>query len=272
MTHPMNTAAPTPTAPTTLIAEDEPLLARGMVRLLAKLWPPLQVVATVTDGPRAIQACAEHCPDVVFLDVRMPGCTGIEAAEAIVDNWPEHKPLPLIVFVTAFDRYAVDAFERAAVDYVLKPVEPERMALTCERLRQRLSERAGGTHRPWIEGSVTQLAAASTPDSPLQWIPASVGETTHMVAIDDVLYLEADDKLLRVVTADKTYLVRMPLRELLPRLESGRFMQINRGIAVQAKLMDRVVRDELGRLQLCLRGRPERLAISRSHAHLFKAW
>ncbi len=267
----MNTALHAP-APTALIAEDEPLLARGLVRLLTKLWPPLQVLDTVTDGPGAVKACAELHPDVVFLDVRMPGCTGIEAAEAIVDDWPEHMPLPLIVFVTAFDRYAVDAFERAAVDYVLKPVEPERMALTCERLRQRLSERAGGTPRPWIEGSVAQLNPASAPFSPLQWIPASVGQTTHMVAIDDVLYFEADDKLLRVITADKTHLVRMPLRELLPRLEKGRFMQINRGIAVQAKWMDRAVRDELGRLQLCLRDRPERLAISRSHAHLFKAW
>jgi DNA-binding LytR/AlgR family response regulator len=267
----MNTATHAPTA---LIAEDEPLLTRGLVRLLAKLWPALQVVATVSDGPGAIHACAELLPDVVFLDVRMPGCSGIDAAEAIVDDWPEQKPLPLIVFVTAFDRYAVDAFERAAVDYVLKPVEPERMALTCDRLRQRLSERASGTSRPWMEGPLNQLShQVIAPASPsLQWIPASVGQTTHMVAIDSVLYLEADDKLLRVVTAEKTHLVRMPLRELLPRLAPGQFMQINRGMAVQASLMDRVVRDELGRLHLCLRDRPERLAISRSHAHLFKAW
>lgn len=253
-----------------LVAEDEPVLARGLVKTLNKLWPALQVEAIVHDGEAAVSAALQHLPDVMFMDIQMPERNGLDAAEQIVDDWPEDKPLPLLVFVTAFDRFAVNAFEQAAVDYVLKPVEPERMTLTCQRLMSRLQERHGGDAAALALAPLRALIQAPRAEPPLKLIQAGLGSTLHMVPTSDVHFFEADDKYVRVVTGERALLIRTPLRELMPRLDNQQFMQIHRGTIVRTELIDKVVREEAGKIHLYLKGRTERFAVSRSYAHLFK--
>lgn len=257
------------TTPSALIAEDEAVLARGLVKTLAKLWPELRICTVVHDGDSAVDAAKLHRPDIIFMDIRMPERNGLDAAECIVDEWPSARALPLIVFVTAFDRYAVDAFERAAVDYVLKPVQPARLASTCQRLAQRLAERQAGTDAAAL-APLTALLNARAPEPSLTVIQAGMGSTVHLVPVADVHYFEAEDKYVRVVTAERTVLIRTPLRELAPRLDGAQFMQVHRGTLVRTAMIDRVVREDTGRIHLFLKGRPERLAVSRSYAHLFK--
>lgn len=255
-------------APSALIAEDEPVLAQALARTLDQLWPELRIRAIVHDGESAVEAACQHLPDVLFLDIQMPERNGLDAAEDIVDGWPTERPLPLIVFVTAFDRFAIAAFERAAVDYVLKPVEPERLALTCERVKSRLLERQGSEAS--ILGPLRMLLQASAAEPPLTMIQAGVGATLHMVRVEDVHYFEADNKYVRVVTHDRSLLIHTPLRELIPRLDRQQFMQIHRGTVVRATLIDKVVRESTGKIHLHLKGRRERLTVSRNYAHLFK--
>ncbi|MDP9044381.1 MAG: LytTR family DNA-binding domain-containing protein [Pseudomonadota bacterium] len=263
--------------PTALIAEDEPLLAANLESELARAWPELAVVANVPNGTRAVaEALAQH-PDVVFLDIRMPGLTGLEAAQAIAEDWPETKPGPQLVFVTAYDHYAVQAFEHAAADYLLKPVQPERLVQCCERLRRALRERTGlGTDAALAR--LRELLAApglapSTPSrpAPLNVIQASVGAAIHLVPIEQVIYFEAADKYVRVVTAEREYLIRMALRDLLPQLDPQRFWQVHRGTVVRADAITTAVREESGKVHLSVRGRPEKLMASRLYAGLFKA-
>lgn len=259
----MNT--PTPSA---LIAEDEPLLARGLARTLGKLWPGLKIEGIMHDGEAAIEAAHRHLPDILFMDIQMPARNGLDAAEDIVDHWPAERPLPLIVFVTAFDRFAIAAFERAAVDYVLKPVEPQRLALTCERLKSRLLERQIGDASALAP--LRALLQAPTTEPTLTLIQAGIGTTVHMVPVDEVHYFEADNKHVRVVTQDRSLLIRTPLRELMPRLDPQQFIQIHRGTVVRTTLINKVVREDSGRIHLQLKGHGERLTVSRNYAHLFK--
>ncbi|HIV69967.1 MAG TPA: LytTR family DNA-binding domain-containing protein [Candidatus Aquabacterium excrementipullorum] len=252
-----------------LIAEDEPLLARDLARTLTRLWPALRICAVVHDGDSAVEAAQLHRPDIVFMDIRMPERNGLDAAQSIVDDWPEGQPLPLTVFVTAFDRYAVDAFEQAATDYVLKPVVAERLALTCERLAGRLRERQGSDDAAAL-APIKALLGVRTAEPPLTVIQAGVGSTVHMVPVADIHYFAADDKYVRVVTAERELLIRTPLRELSPRLDATQFLQVHRGTLVRTTLIDRVVREDTGRIHLFLKGRPEKLSVSRSYAHLFK--
>lgn len=256
------------TAFTALIAEDEPLLARGLMRTLGRLWPALQIAAMVHDGHAAQDAAAQHLPDVIFMDIQMPECNGLDAAEQIVDQWPIGRPLPLIVFVTAFDRFAIDAFERAAVDYVLKPVAAERLTITCERLQSRLAERS--LNDTTALAPLHALMQADHGEPPLTMIQASVGATLHMIQVTDVDFFEADDKYVRVVTSDQSWLIRTPLKDLLPRLDRQRFLQIHRSTVVRSDLICKVVREDTGRIYVHLKGRSERLPVSRSYAHLFK--
>ena len=265
---------------TGLIAEDEPLLAAALQRELARLWPELRIVATVGDGSAALEQALALRPELLFLDIRMPGLSGLEAAETIAEEWPEGEPLPLIVFVTAYDRYAVQAFERAAVDYLLKPVEPARLAQTCERAQAALRARAG-TAGPAREAGAAasdetlerlrRLLAGAPARPRLEVIQAGDGQTIRLVPVAEVLYFEAADKYVRVVTATREHLIRLSLRELLPQLDDARFWQVHRGTVVRADAIDVVRRDEAGRLSLTLRGRPERLVVSRLHAPRFKA-
>lgn len=258
--------------PVALIAEDEPVLARGLVRQLAKLWPALHISAIAHDGDTIVAEATQHHPDVVFLDIQMPGRSGLDAAEAIVDAWPPEHALPLIVFVTAFDRFAVDAFEQAAVDYVLKPVDPQRLGLTCQRLQARLADRSSGPLQADAEpmGSLHALRQAQNREPRLRLIQAGIGSTLHMVPTAQVHYFEADDKHVRVVTADRSLLIRTPLRELRPRLDPAEFTQVHRGAIVRTELIEKVVREEAGKIMLHLRGHKQRLTVSRSYAHLFK--
>ncbi|MFZ2651633.1 MAG: LytTR family DNA-binding domain-containing protein [Burkholderiaceae bacterium] len=289
----MNPTTPTTlSAPTALIAEDEPLLARALQADLAQHWPQLRVVANVGDGVQAVQQALKHQPTLCFLDIRMPALSGLEVAQALAEDWPDggangNCNFPLLVFITAYEHYAVQAFEAQAVDYLLKPVQPERLASCCERLRQRLAQRsvqssAGpGPHLPPapspLAQAVEQLRALLAPTEPaattpkLEVLQAGVGATVHLVPVDDVIYFEAADKYLRVITAEREHLIRLSLRELLPRLDAQRFWQVHRGLVVQARWIASATREESGRVSLTLRGRTERLSVSRLYAHLFKA-
>lgn len=280
-------STPHPPRTTALIAEDEPLLAAALQAELARLWPELHVLASVGDGHSALAQALALQPDVLFFDVRMPGLSGLDAAAALADAWdtttPGAKPFPALVFVTAYDQYAVQAFEAQAVDYLLKPVQPERLMKTIQKLQQSLaSKRSAATD---FEATLTQLrsllampSSASSPPSPpnppapwLQHIQASVGSAIHLVPLPEVLYLEAADKYVRVLTAKREYLIRTPLKELLPQIDPARFWQIHRGTVVNHHCVELALRDDQGRLSLSLRGRPERLAVSRLFAHQFKA-
>jgi DNA-binding LytR/AlgR family response regulator len=258
---------------TALIAEDEPLLAQALQAELRRAWPQLQVVATVGDGASAVRGALEHQPDVLLFDIRMPGQGGIEAAIELADEWPQGKSFPALVFVTAYDQYAVQAFEAQAVDYVLKPVQPARLAKTVAKVQDLLARRQmdpGGMDAAMAQ--LRQLLSAGAQTQPqLKVIQASVGTSIRMVPVEEVLYFEAADKYVRVLTADHEYLIRTPLKELVPQLDAQVFWQVHRGTVVRADAIEAVHRDEAGKLHLQLRGRKEKLPVSRLYAHLFKA-
>jgi DNA-binding LytR/AlgR family response regulator len=273
---------------TALIAEDEPLLAANLQAELARLWPELSILATVGHGEAALQQGLKLQPDVMFLDIRMPGMTGLEAAQALAEDWPDategSAPFPLIVFVTAYDQYALQAFERAAFDYVLKPVQTERLAQTCGRLQAALKARSQGESQsssaPALGAAIDQLRSLLAGSSglqsqpkaaPLRVIQASVGAAIHMVPVDEVLYFEAADKYVRVITNEREHLIRLSLRELLPQLDTHRFWQIHRSTVVRSDAIASALRDEAGKVTLTLRGHKDKLAVSRLYAHLFKA-
>ena len=259
--------------PSALIAEDEPLLRQGLRDELARLWPGLQIVAEVGDGDTATQQALALRPEVCFLDIRMPGASGLEVAQALAEDWPEAAPFPLLVFVTAYDQYALQAFEAQAVDYLVKPVDGARLAACVQRLQARLAERAGPGPLPQtLEQLRALLAGSSAGASPprLELIQASIGNTVHMVPVDEVVYLEAADKYVRVVTARQDHLVRISLKELLPRLDPQQFWQVHRGTVVRARSIASAQREDSGKMILTLKERPERLVASRLYAHLFR--
>jgi len=262
--------------PTAILAEDEPLLAQALQADLARLWPDLRIVAAVGDGLQAAEQALQQRPDVCFFDIRMPGQSGLEAAQALVEDWPEGVPFPLLVFITAYDQYAVQAFQAQAVDYLLKPVDTARLAACVARLQAKLAERHGATQAlahtvGHAVGQLRALLGASPATAPLlAVIQASVGNTVHMVPVEDVLYFEAADKYVRVIAADREYLIRTSLRDLMPQLDPQRFWQIHRGTVVQARAIRTATRDDSGKVFLTLHARPERLVASRLYAHLFK--
>ena len=269
-------------APTALIAEDEPLLAAALRAELSRAWPELQVMATVGDGVSAVAQALALQPDVLFFDIRMPGQDGLDAARMLAEEWPDGKVFPQLVFVTAYDQYAVQAFEAQAMDYLLKPVQPVRLQKTVAKLQQVLGERAVAgdaasavTALDQTLAQLRQLLAAPAPGNGaapgLSVIQASVGSAIHLVPVQDVVYFEAADKYVRVLTPTHEYLIRTPLRELLPQLDGQQFWQIHRATVVRAQAIVAVSRDEAGKLWLQLRGRPEKLPVSRLYAHLFKA-
>ena len=270
----MSTAAATRPA-CALVAEDESLLADALVAELRRAWPTLEIAAVVGDGESAVATALDLRPDIVFLDIRMPGLDGLQAAEALAEDWPDGTPLPLIVFVTAYDQYALQAFERAAVDYVLKPVTPDRLDATCRRLEAALAQRSGSA--PDAGALVAQLASllggrpAAEATEPLLVLQVGVGQSIVMVPVGDVVLFEAADKYVRVLTATKEHLIRTSLRELLPRLDAARYWQVHRGTVVRADAIAAAHRDALGRVSLTLHGRPETVAVSRLHAARFKA-
>ncbi|SFP18833.1 two component transcriptional regulator, LytTR family [Variovorax sp. 770b2] len=283
--------ATTPMNPTALIAEDEPLLAQALKAELAAAWPGLQIAATAGDGRSAVREALRLLPQVLFFDIRMPGLDGLGAAAELADSWPaDEAPMPQLVFVTAYDEYAARAFEAEAIDYVLKPVQPERLRKTVARLQQALAaQQPLPTASPAVAGEALEqtlaqwrqvLAAAgaggalpAAAPAPLRMIAASDagGSTVRMVPIDEVLYFEAADKYLRVLTATHEYLIRTPLKQLIAQLDADAFWQVHRAVVVRSGAIESVHRDEAGKLHLTLRGRPEKIPVSRLYAHLFRA-
>ena len=276
--------------PTALIAEDEPLLAQALAAELAKAWPELEVIALAGDGRSAVREALARLPQVLFFDIRMPGLDGLGAATELADSWPtDEAPMPQLVFVTAYDEYAARAFEAQAIDYVLKPVQGDRLHKTVARLQQALAAQAPAeapaanadaameqTLAQWRQllAAASAGAAPSAAHPPLKFITASDagGATVRMVPIDEVLYFEAADKYVRVLTATQEYLIRTPLKQLLPQLDADTFWQVHRAVVVRSSAIESVHRDEAGKLHLLLRGRgAEKIPVSRLYGHLFRA-
>ena len=262
--------------PRAVLADDERLMREQMRARLAEVWPELLVVAEARNGLEAVQAVREHRPDIVFLDIRMPGLTGVEAARQIAQlEFDDDALLPEIVFVTAYDQYAIEAFEQGAADYVLKPAERDRLALTVERLKKRLATR-GTADAPAgvpIQQLLHRLAAQLNPTAApgyLQWIQASVGSTIQMIPVADVLFFISEEKYTRVQTAQLEALIRKPIKELVDELDPKVFWQIHRSTLVNINAVAGVSRDLRGRQIVGVKGHPEKLEVSRSYAGLFK--
>ena len=250
-----------------VIAEDEALLRQSLLAALGKAWPQLDIVAECEDGASALEAIVEHRPEVAFLDIRMPGLTGLEVATAAA----EACPVTQVVFVTAYDQYAIDAFERGAIDYLLKPIADDRLAATVQRVQARIA--AGQDGAAGLAELVRQLGTkswSSRRDPPLSWVTASTGRETRLVLLDDVAYFRADNKYTTVVTADGEALLRTPIRELLEVLDPAVFKQIHRGTVVNMKAIAAVTRDDTGKGIVRLRGRPETLSVSQPFMTLFR--
>ena len=241
-----------------IIADDEQHLAEDLRRRLAQLWPGLQVAAVLHDGIAAAQALSELKPDIAFLDIRMPGQSGLDAARAAAADCR-------VVFITAFDDHAVQAFEQAAVDYLLKPVSDERLARCVERLKQR-SEAAPDA----LLARLQQLLATQNKPEPLRWMRIQLGQSVRMVAVEEVCYFQSADKYTTVLTRDAELLLRTPLKDLIPQLDATEFWQVHRGTVVNVKQIVSAHHDLLGKTSLNLRDRPEKVAVSRSYAHLFR--
>jgi DNA-binding LytR/AlgR family response regulator len=249
------------TMPTALVAEDEAPQRQKLCELLSEAWPQLEIVAECADGLTALEAITEKKPAVAFLDIRMPGLTGLEVARAAGSR--TH-----VVFTTAYDQYAVKAFEEGAVDYLLKPIKRERLEHCTARLRERLSSPASTDLTSLIDA--LQLQLASRPASGIRWITGTVGNVTKMFAVDEVLFFQAQDKYVRVVTAADEVHIRMPLRDLLATLPSDAFWQVHRSVIVRANAIHRIERVEDGRLQLRIKGRPELLPVSNAFQYRFR--
>ena len=267
---------------TALIADDEPALVNFLKAELAVLWPELKIVAVANNGVDAWRLINELSPAIAFLDIRMPGMSGLELAA----QWQTAKTAPLVVFVTAYHQYAVDAFEREAVDYLLKPPTRERLGRCMEKLKRQLAKADGALPADYVLARLmAAVAQASTPLVPaaanstapttaatsrLDWIRAAHGVDTRLISIDEVVYFEANDKYVSVFTDDSESLIRMPLKELLDGLDPSRFWQVHRGTVVAVKHIAGTTRDFRGRTLLKLKQRPEELPVSRAYLHLFK--
>ncbi len=249
-----------------VIAEDEALLRDELAKLLRATWPGLQIVAECDDGGAALEAIAEHQPQVAFLDIRMPGLTGLEVAAAAAEASPNTQ----VVFVTAYDQYAIDAFDKGAVDYLLKPIAPERLAATVQRLQSRLAQ--GNPDAETLAALLRTLSARALPAlaEPLVWITASAGRETRLIMVDDVAYFHADNKYTVVMTAEGESLLRKSIRELLDVLDPAAFKQIHRSTIVNLKAIASIVRDDTGKGTLKLKSRPETLTVSQPFMALFR--
>ena len=245
--------------PTALIAEDEPLMRERLKEKLAEAWPELEIVACADDGDAALEAFARHRPRVAFLDIRMPGRSGLDVAADIGGECH-------VVFITAYDQYALKAFDAGAVDYLLKPVDADRLAVCVDRVRRKVDEAPAD-----LSALVKELRATLRPPSAgLRWIKAAVGKQVKLIAVDDVAYFQADAKYTRVVIAGGEALIRTPLKELVADLDPQKFWQVHRGTIVNLDAVAGVLREDAERQFVLLKGRPEKLPISRQFTHLFK--
>jgi len=252
-----------PAAPTAVVVDDERLMREQLVARLKDAWPELQIVGEAGNGSEAIAMAQSLEPDVVFLDISMPGMDGIQAARALAGG--AH-----IVFVTAHDEHAITAFEQGAVDYVLKPAEPDRLAVTCERLRSRLAQAPDP-----MEGLLARLSdrlgtGGVAARDYMRWVQASVGANLRMIPTGDILFFRAEDKYTRVQTSSFEALIRKPIKELIDELDPKEFWQIHRATVVRVDAIEQVSRNFRGQQTVHVKGRPEKLEVSRSFNHLFK--
>lgn len=278
--NPTDPDAHTAAAVRAVIADDERLMREQLRARLAEAWPELQVVAEARNGLEAVELVEQHRPDVVFLDIRMPGLTGVDAARRIAQMAVgDDEHLPEIVFITAYDQYAVEAFEQGVCDYVLKPAERDRLQRTAERIRARLARRASADgpadedRAPPLQQLLHKLAAQLNPAGApryLDWIQASVGQGIQMIPVAEVLFFISDEKYTRVQTASTEALIRKPIKELVDELDPALFWQIHRSTLVNVQAIAGITRDFRGRQIVSLKGHPEKLEVSRSYTHLFK--
>lgn len=247
--------------PSAIIADDERLMREQLKLRLQQAWPELDIIGEARNGDEAVEMVATLRPDFTFLDIRMPGKTGLEAAQAIGSQ--SH-----IVFITAYDQYAVEAFERGAIDYVLKPAEPERLTMTVARLKTRLQAPAGDMGAMLAE--LAKKIAVPAKPAYLQWIQASIGQELRLIPVEEVLFFQSDDKYTRVQTARFEALIRKPVRDLCEELNPDLFWQIHRATLVNVNAIEGVTRDLRGRHLVLIKGLTEKLEVSRSFVHLFK--
>jgi DNA-binding LytR/AlgR family response regulator len=243
---------------TAIVAEDEATLRQQLVEQLGQLWPELDVIAEAADGIQALRLLDEHRPDVLFLDINMPGATGMEVAR-------QANGRARVVFVTAYDEHAVAAFEQGAIDYVLKPISAARLFTTVSRLKERL-----GAPPARLDAVLDRIAPPATGRSYLRWINASVGQNLRLITVDEIVYFQADNKYTRVVTGDGEALIRKPLKELVEELDPQTFWQIHRSTLVNVRTIAGVTRDFRGRMLVKLKGRDDALLVSDSYTHLFR--
>ena len=250
-------------APTAVIADDERLMREQIIDRLKEAWPELSIVGEASNGREAIAIVQSQEPDIVFLDISMPGMDGIQAAQALAGQ--VH-----VVFVTAHDQYAISAFEHGAVDYLLKPAEPERVTLTCQRLRERLKQAPDPMDDLLAQLSQRLGTSALKPREYMRWVQASVGANIRMIPTSDILFFRAEDKYTRVQTRGFEALIRKPIKELIDELDPEEFWQIHRSTVVRVDAVEQVSRDFRGRQLVHVKGSQERLEVSRTFNHLFK--
>jgi DNA-binding LytR/AlgR family response regulator len=247
--------------PTAIVAEDEPILRTQLEGKLAKLWPELEIIASVGDGAAALEALEDRAPDFMFLDIQMPEMTGVEVARHVGGR--AH-----VVFVTAYDQYAIQAFETGAVDYILKPATDERLGLTIGRLEAKLEAPTPPTDLNAVLAQITRQMSAGK--QKLQWIKATIGQTLRMIPVGEVLFFQSDEKYTRVVLPDGEALIKTPIRELMDGLDPDVFWQIHRSTLVNVNAIAGVTRDFRGQAHVKVRGKDENLVVSRIYSHLFK--
>lgn len=247
--------------PTAIIADDERLMRDQLRMRLTQIWPELEIIGEAKNGEEAIQLVENLKPDFTFLDIRMPGKTGLDAAQEIGNK--SH-----LVFITAYNQYAVEAFEQGAVDYVLKPAEPERLRLTCERLKARMS--APPQDLGVVVAQLAKQMGIATKKQHLQWIQASIGQDLRMIPVEEILFFRSDEKYTCVQTKSFEALIRKPVRDLAEELDPDLFWQIHRSTLVNVNAIEGVTRDMRGRHLVMVKGSGEKLEVSRSYLHLFK--
>ncbi len=251
---------------TAIVAEDEQLLRQDLVNALAQVWPDLNLVAEVEDGATALEAIAAHKPDVVFLDIRMPGLTGLDVAAALAET----SPLTQIVFVTAYDQYAIDAFKQGAVDYLMKPVSKERLAETVGRLKSRAGPNANNLQIAELIKQLTSGAQIAAPRVPLTWITASAGRESRLIMVDDIAYFQADNKYTVLMTAEGEALIKKPIKELIAELDEGHFKQVHRSTIVNLRAIKSITRDDSGKGVVKFKFCKEVVHVSQPFMHLFR--
>jgi DNA-binding LytR/AlgR family response regulator len=266
-----------------VIADDERLMRDQLKARLSEVWPELQIVGEAKNGLEAVELVSQHRPDVVFLDIRMPGLSGVDAARRIAqlpapdgdDGDDGEGSLPEIVFITAYDQYAIEAFEQGVADYVLKPAERERLGVTVSRIKERLALRGTDDEppAPHLQQLLHKLSAKLNPGGTppaLKWIQAAVGQAIQMIPIEDVLFFISDEKYTRVQTGTLEALIRKPIKELVDEIDPDLFWQIHRSTLVNTHCIAGVTRDLRGRQIVSIKGSNEKLEVSRSYTHLFK--